>query len=274
LKYDVLDRCERNKIAWAKGNKPIPEDEGYEVIEFDSLANPRFSRHAYYQAKATMPGWLFDLRYRGIMRRPAGAVYGCFSRESHVIDPFFVPEHWPRYTGSDFGAPNFAAIFIAAKMERIVIVDTFGARREEWQETGEYVCYREYVPDSAKTAQDHIRELRRDEPGLPRRAWGGARAEGQWRLEFLSAGYPISEPDTQDMEVGIGRVWAMFQLGRLKIFKTCPYLIDQIESYSRPMDDAGNVMDGIEDQHSFHLADGLRYVVSGLDPAGTEWTVL
>jgi hypothetical protein len=94
---------------------------------------------------------------------------------------------------------------------------------------------------------------------------GGAKSEGQWRLDFADAGWPIYPPDQPEVEVGIDRVYAVIKTGRLRVTDVCPRLIDDLNSYSRPVDEAGNVLEGLEDKELYHSADALRYPISWLN---------
>jgi hypothetical protein len=104
------------------------------------------------------------------------------------------------------------------------------------------------------------------EPRIPS-AIGGAKSEGQWRSEFAAGGLPIYDPPISDVEVGISRVYAMLKTGALVFFDDLTGTLDQMESYSRVLDDRGEPTEAIEDKSTYHYLDALRYVACELaDP--------
>jgi hypothetical protein len=58
-------------------------DPDYDFINFDSTENPAFPREEFERARRTLPGWKFDLFYRGLYTRPAGMIYDCFGDLLH-----------------------------------------------------------------------------------------------------------------------------------------------------------------------------------------------
>lgn len=285
LKTDVYERAERNRTMRAKnaelvseGEPPLPfnpADDGYEVVHFESIDNPQFDRQEWEAAKLTMPPWKFSMKYRGQFTKPAGAIYGSFDPDFHKWPGSYVPDpKWRLYCGIDFGAPNFAAVFIA-----------------EEPATKKRVAFAEYRPPESKKIADHVQAMHaviREAfgaqvkewaklTGRPEKEWerlpdvcvGGAKSEGQWRTEFSASSWPIHPPDQPEVEVGISRVFAAFAEDRLFITEDCPHLLADVQGYSREVDDNGEpISDTIEDKDTYHSADALRYVISYLDAKG------
>jgi hypothetical protein len=246
LKQTIHDR-------WAAGDPDI------DVVRFDSTENPVFPREEFERARATMPGWKFDLFYRGIFTRPAGQVYGCFRDwvgdeggvRGHLVKRFVVPVSWPRYAGIDFGGANTAAVLYAGEL------DSRGRR------TGRLVAFAEYHAGGVPCA-GHAQAIRRLAGAPIRAAVGGSKSEGQWRLEFKRAGLPVLEPPVSDVEVGIGRVWAAHVEDQVLVFDDLARYRDQKASYARVLDELGEPTEPIEDKHSYHLMDAERYVLAWL----------
>jgi hypothetical protein len=279
LKTEVHDRAVRN----LKGTSASPTaDAGYDLVSFESIMNPAFPLDEWERAKATLPAWKFDLFYRGIFSRPAGAIYDCFDPDFHVIPADFEPPAtWRVFCGIDFGSPNFAAVFIA-----------------EEPGTGKRVVFAEYRPKESRKIEDNIAAMHavmrkafrlhaaqwaamadrsvNEWTRLPDLCIGGAKSEGSWRSEYGSRGWPIREPDQPEVEVGISRVYSTFAEDRLFISAACPLLISEITNYSREVDDDGEpISDTIMDKDTFHGADSLRYIVGYLEAKGTGlqvWT--
>ena len=202
-----------------------------------------FPEEEYNRAKRDLPRWKFDMFYNAKFTRPAGLIYDCFDSDVHTIKPFPIPDTWKRYIGLDFGGVNTAAVFLAEEPTSKTLY-----------------AYREYHAGS-RTAAQHASALLAPEKVKPF-AFGGASSEGQWRSEFGAAGLPIKKPMVADVEVGINRVYGAIANGRLQVFDTLTGLLDELNSYSRELDEFANPTEKIEDKNSYHLLDALRYVGS------------
>ncbi len=238
-------------------------DPDYFVSEFESIANPAFPREEYERAKRELPGWKFDLFYRGRFTKPPGAIYDCFDKGLHTCPDFAIPDDWSRYVGLDFGGVNTAAVFLAAEKRWDDDLDDWG------EETGRYFLYREYHC-GGKTASSHAKAIYVGEPKMPR-CVGGSSSEGQWRKEFAAGGLNVMDPCIGDpkeagiggnegkVEVGINRVYSLIKEDNLMIFQSCKEVIEDIENYSRELDDSGNPTEKIEEKEIYHVGDALRY---------------
>lgn len=278
IKSEVHDAFKRRGTSEEK-----EFDKNYRVVSFESRANPLFPMEEWERAKATLPQYKFDLFYRGILTRPPGQIYDCFNPDladgmngGMVYDPkkyfghlpnCYPPDHWPRYVGIDFGSPNFAATFYAGEMI-LDEVETAKQGKPVEMLSGRLVLYREYVPHESRTCREHVVELMKGETHLPDVCAGGSKSEGQWRLDFEAAGYPIREPDQTDVEVGILRTYAQIKSGMigtlpgLIVSSDCKETLEQLANYVRPVDELGNILEGIEEKDTFHLCDSARYLIS------------
>lgn len=232
LKQKIWDR-------WRAGDPDI------DVIRFESIANPRFSQREFERARRDLPQWKFDLFYRALFTRPAGLIYDAFDEDAHKCPRFPIPKDWPRYLGLDFGGVNTAGMFYAEELG-----------------TGRLYAYREYKA-GGRTAAEHAVELLRGEPGIPV-CVGGSKSEGQWRREFAAGGLPVKEPATKDVEVGIDRVYGCHKRGELWVFDDLSGYLEEKQTYSRKLNDAGEPTEEIEDKNEFHFMDAERYVVGWL----------
>lgn len=231
---------------WEQANRNHPE---IDVVRFDSTENPAFPPEEFERARASMPLWRFNLFYRAIFGRPAGMIYDCFEAKDHIIPRFKLPDTWPRYLGMDFGPNNTAGVFLAGELM-------------EGTPTGRYYAYREYHPGK-RTVDEHVESLLANEPRIPTTI-GGAPQENDWRRQFREAGLPILAPEVKDVETGITMTYALIKTGNLILFDDLENLRDELESYSRETDDAGNPTEDIDNQSSYHLADSLRYICTRL----------
>ena len=239
---------------WKRAGGDHPE---IDVVQFKSTMNPCFPVAEYARARAALPGWRFRMMYDGLFERPAGQIYDCWEDAANTCKRFAVPKEWPRYVGLDFGGVNTAAVFLAEEL----------APGRERTSTGRYFAYREYHAGGL-TARGHAEALQRGEPQLPT-AVGGSKSEDQWRDEFSAGGLPVHLPPVSEVEVGINRVYGAVKARKLVVFDDLKGLLDEIGSYSRVTDDAGNVTEDIEDKSSYHRFDSLRYVCSYL--ISDEW---
>jgi hypothetical protein len=191
--------------------------------------------------------------YRAIFTRPAGMIYDCFDEGRHKIKPFPIPDQWKRrYIGNDFGGVNTAGVFLVSEPEsdKYYVVDEYHA--------------------GSKTIEQHARDMMR---GVPHKtmvtAYGGAPSEDQWRWEFSKHGMKIQRPPVPDVEVGITRVYEGFKSDKLFVFDTCEKLLDEIQSYTREIDELGEPTEKIENKNAYHLCDSLRYICCHLFGAKT-----
>jgi hypothetical protein len=239
LKTQVFDR-------WKKG------DDNYQVIQFRSLMNPAFPRAEYYEQKAKLQTWKFEMFYNGEFSRPAGMIYEDFS-QNHIIPAFHIPENWPRYFGVDFGGVHTAKLWLAKDPSTRI-----------------YYLYRELM-EGNKTTQQHVDGVKEhNEHNLI--AWGGAKSETQQRMDWTAAGLTVQEPLISDVEAGIDRVTALWKNYKLFVFDTCTGTIDEAGTYSRKLDDEGQPTEEIKNKKDYHHLDALRYVASGIDEADIDWS--
>lgn len=232
LKTNVYD-------PWTKGNP------NFEVISFDSTANPLFPPQEMERARESMPRWRFDMQYRGVFTRPAGLIYDSFDEARAIIPRFTLPASWPRHLGLDFGGVNTAGLFYAAEPN-----------------TQNLYLYREYKA-GGRTAAEHAIALKSGEPMIPQ-CTGGSMSEGQWRKEFQAAGLPVQEPTTKDVEVGISRVYGAHKRAEIRVFDDLAGYLAEKRSYARKLDSAGQPTEVIEDKSTYHFLDAERYIIGRL----------
>lgn len=230
-------------------DKRFDPRESIRVIQFKSLWNPAFPRAAWDAAKRDMPRWKFRMMYCGDFTKPAGQIYDNFT-EIHRIPRVAIPSTAKRYLGLDFGGVNTYGVFVYERTD------------------GSLCIYRTYH-HGGRTAKQHVEHLLRTEPVIPI-TYGGAKSEQQWRDEFKAGGLIVKTPLATDVEIGIDRVYAQLAQQRLYVFDDLDDLIDEFETYSRPVDEEGNVLDGIEDKNKFHGLDATRYIVGSIRNDGNR----
>lgn len=234
LKTEVYDQ-------WTGGNKD------FYISQFNSLENPSFPVDEYYRAKTILADWKFRMFYNGDFTRPAGLIYGDYDESIHLVNPFTIPPQWPHYVGVDFGGVNTAAIWIV-----------------ENPETRCYFAYREYL-DGGKASSEHSAELERLGAGENIVKYtGGSGSEDQQRMDFRVGRVNIQEPPILDVKSGIDKIIELLRTKRLFIFNTLRGVRSELGTYSRKVDQSGQVTETINDKEKFHRLDALRYCVLGM----------
>lgn len=241
MKQEIYDR-------WLAGDKDIA------VIQFPSYINPAFPRAEYDRAKGKMQTARFLMAYGGQYARPPGLIYDCFDATVHKVAPFDLPRAWPRYVGVDFGGANTALVWLA-----------------ENPMTESYYLYRESL-EGDKSTSEHVAAARvyhttENIVGW----WGGAPGETQQRMDWQAAGAWVQQPPISDVQSGIDRVWSLFKQKRLYVFDSCRGVLDELGTYKRKVDPAGQVLEEIENKRHFHRLDALRYATSSINDSVNTW---
>lgn len=232
------------------------QDDGYEdyrFLQFPSIVNPGgIPVEEFERLHKTMPAWRFNMMYGGLFERPEGLIYNDFDEHYHWIDPAPLDPSWPTYVGLDFGPIHTAAVWVT-----------------ERPDTSTYYLRQEYL-EGGLTSPQHAQAILDRSRGMNVVAWaGGAKSEHQYRWDWGAAGVPVSEPLIADVEAGIDRVTALLKQKRLFVFNTCPKVRDEVGTYSRKLDDAGQPTESIKDKEKFHLLDATRYCAGELsEPMG------
>lgn len=250
----VLGTTTLYNTGWLKSEVYEPWKNGdpdYDVIQFASVINPAFPEGEFKRAKRDLADWRFAMFYLGEFARPAGLIYGDFKDEM-LVDPFHIPLDWRRIVGVDFGGANTATISLA-----------------EDPRTGIWYAYKESLEGGLSSAE-HAEKVKAGlEAVYEYRVTGGAPSETQHRMDWRAGGLQVDEPAVSDVEVGIGRVIGLIRANLFRVFRNLKGLRDELGSYRRKLDDAGQPTEEIVDKRTFHRLDALRYAVSHIDLAGS-----
>ena len=240
LKSEIYD-------PWREGDKDI------EIVNFPSYINPAFTYREFKRMEAKLPRWRFAMFYRGLFARPAGLIYGAF-RDHMLVDPFPIPTWWPRYVGVDFGGANTAIIWAALDPTNNI-----------------FYIYAEWL-GGGLTSNEYAEKAREGLFGAEDwNAWGGAKGETQERRDWKAGGFKIQEPTISSVEPGITNVIGYLKGGRVRIFRNLKGLRDELGSYRRKLDEAGDPTEDIVNKRSFHRLDAVRYLFTGAtSPTGKK----
>jgi len=181
-----------------------------------------------------------DARTKGIPALGAGVVFP-IPESTYVIDPFEIPNHWPRAYGLDVGRST-AAVWIT--MDR---------------DTQTLYAYSEYFNAGEDTvpsthAGSIISRGKWIKGAIDTSARGRSATDGQRLFEmYYDLGLNIQNAD-KAVEAGLLEMLELFTQGRLKIFRTCPQLLGEIRGYHR--NERGQIV-----KTNDHLTDAFRYAV-------------
>lgn len=256
LKSNIYDR-------WMAG------DTGITVVNFESIMNPVFPKEKWERAKAKLPPWRFDMMYRGRFTRPAGQIYDCFEREKNTCPRFLIPRNWKRVQGVDFGNVNTASNWgaIDPKTDKIYIYRSYHAGGEDAE--GHLANWNQF-----EHMMFELESELRHEPLSEPICYGGAPSEDDWRNQYAQAGLSINRPPISNVEAGIQLVYGLLKSGQLVIFDDLDKLIQDIETYSRKVNEHGEPLLEIDEKATFHRLDALRYLamiaLALLSGEGTE----
>ncbi len=227
LKTEVWDR-------WMDGDKD------YEVIQFSSLANPKYPKEVYERARRTMSEARFRMMYEGEFGRPEGMIYDCFEASRHVVDDFGIPEGWERSGGLDFGFNNpTAGVFLAKDGD------------------GVYYWYAEHY-EREKTLNHHAAALAAK--GGRSLDWYGDPSAEQQIAEMRRLGLSVVDGDN-DVNAGIDTVYSLLAANRLKVFRSCKHGLDELQGYVWQRQKGGANFEDKPLKDRDHLMDGLRYAL-------------
>lgn len=255
--------------------------ENYKSWRFTSYDNPYIKGEEIDAAKSELTDDTFAQEYMADFRKYTGLIFKDFSRETHVIDPFDIPDGWDIYRGLDFGSTNpTACLWVGVDGD-----DNWFVFDEHYQ-TGETIDFHAGVIN-AKTRRAVS-------------ATYGDPSGAQWINEFSQRGIYISPANKETgqsqegwVRFGIERVAERLKLTpgysvpsmpaghykattdkgmpKLFIFSTCTNLIRELETYrwkEKTVTQAQDLNNPEQpEKANDHACDALRYfAVSYLKP--------
>lgn len=199
---------------------------------------PHLSEESKAQLLSSYLPHEIEARSKGVPSIGSGAVYP-LGQDSYTCDPFPIPPHFRRVYGLDVGWNWTAVIWMAVDLENDI----------------DYL-YREYErteapPDvhvaAIKAAGDWIPGV--IDPAAKQRS----QVDGRNLLaEYTTMGLKLTMADNA-VEAGIAHVYLRLAAGRMKIFRTCTGLLEDMRFYRRDVN--GKIV-----KERDHRVDSLRYV--------------
>jgi phage terminase large subunit-like protein len=200
---------------------------------------------------ATTPPYQLDARTKGEPSLGAGAIYPIPESEI-AVEPFPIPDEWPRAYGMDVGW-NRTAVIWGAKDPASGVVYLYS---EHYQGQGE-------PPSHAAAIKGRGEWI----PGVIDPAClGSSQIDGRTLMDIYSKLGLDLQPAVNAVEAGIAEVWQLLVGGRMKIMRNCQSWFAEFRKYHR--DDKGN---GKIVKRDDHLMDATRYLcVSGRERMKTK----
>lgn len=201
-------------------------------------------------ARQESPERYFAQEFLASFEDYAGLVWPEFDEKLHVIDPIYLPKHYPRVGSIDPAMSGTTAVIKAAIDEdgRVIIYDEFYEQDKRVSETAKSI-----KEDSIRWIIDPASKAK------------NSQKDGQlYSLfdEYAEHGI-IASPGENDVEAGINRVGEAFKTERIKIFRNCTNLIWELERYhwSESKESIGGITKPKVFKKDDHAVDALRYLV-------------
>ena len=196
-----------------------------------------------------LPPYQRDARTRGIPTLGSGAIYP-ISEDKIFIEPFKIPDYWPRCFGMDVGWKCTAVVWGAIDPD-----------------TGVTYVYSEFTGMDQTPQQNALSILARGSwiPGaIDPASRGRGQDDGEALFDTYSElGLNISKADNA-VETWLWNILSLMQNGQLKVFNTCTGFLKEFRMYRR--DEKGRVV-----KKEDHIMDSFRYMIStGRDLATTN----
>jgi phage terminase large subunit-like protein len=208
---------------------------------------PHLGKEAKNDLWKSIPPYQRDARSKGIPQLGAGAIFPV-PESDFTVDPFAIPDFWPRGYGMDVGWNNTAAIFGA--FERAS--DTLYLTHEYKRGQSEPSIHATGIKAPGAWIPGFIDPASR----------GRSQKDGSQLLhDYREHGLNLTLADN-GVESGLFSVWERMSTGRLKVFSSCKNWFAEFRLYRR--DEKGRVV-----KDNDHLMDCTRYLESRI----TQMTV-
>ena len=185
-----------------------------------------------------------DARSKGIPSLGAGAIYP-YLEENISCEGFEIPPWWPKGFGLDTGWSRTAAVW--------------GARDPDSQTV--YIYSEHYASEAHPAIHASAIKARGNWIVGAADPAGANQSDGKKIFDlYVQEGLDIVKAEKTDREGGILKVGQMFETGRLKIFKSCKNILNEMRMYRR--DEKGTII-----KKNDHALDALRYLCT----TGLQW---
>jgi phage terminase large subunit len=231
---------------WPKAYKKPPK--GMTFWHLNTMCNDKISEDWKEEFFDAIPEEFRAMRQHGDFLGVAGAVFSEFDAETHVIEPFDIPDDWPRWRACDFGFNNpFCCLWLAKGYDgTIYIYDEHYGSGKLLEEHATAIKSRTWIkgnPYYGPTVTDH---------------------DAQVRGELSALGIACTLANKNSVVQSIEVVKSKMKVRgdnrpRLQIFNTCENLLREIPMYrwkegteDRSAREEPNAVDD-------HAIDAMRY---------------
>lgn len=229
---------------------------GIAVEQWRSIDRPGYPRESYEFMRQRLPAWRFAMLYDAQFEKPAGLIYSTFNESVCLIDRFPIPKEWLVYSGHDFGPDNPAALFTAQDPA-----------------TGNFYHFVEYLPGAGISVYERVEAFKTQMKGFNvLRRVGGSPQEDETRQAYNAHGWIISASKIKHVEPQIDKVVGMHQLNKIYVFRDLVHYLDEKRTFSRKLDESGQVTMEIDNEAKFHLMACERYLLSDFTPETVSTT--
>lgn len=201
---------------------------------------PHLDETAKTELWNSIPPYQRDARSKGIPQLGAGAIFPV-SETDILVEPFVIPDYWPRGYGMDVGWNFTAAVWGALDRENDILYLTHEYKRSQ--------------------AEPSIHAAGIKAPGTwipgfidPASRGRSQRDGGQLLNDYRDLGLALQLADN-GVESGLCSVWNRLSTGRIKVFKTLSGWLTEFRLYRR--DERGHVV-----KENDHEMDATRYLES------------
>lgn len=226
-----------------EGEQLVGKDRSKCVITAGWDDVPWLTPHVKARLLEDTPEYLREARSKGLPAMGAGNVYST-QIDQIMIDPFVIPDSWPRMYGLDVGWNRTAAVWAALDPN----TDTL------------YIYDEHYLGKAEPSIHAHAIQGRGDwvHGAIDPAARGRGQTDGQQLIRMYKDLGLILYPAKNDVESGISAIGQRLASNRLKVFKTCINLMKEYMLYRR--DKNGRVI-----KENDHALDALRYIINNMN---------
>jgi hypothetical protein len=199
-----------------------------------------------------------------------GAAFPEFNRKTHVIEPFDIPENWPRFRAADYGYSSYSAVvwFAVTPADQLVVYRELYVSKVLATDLADMVLEAEHGEKMRYGVLDSSLWHKRGDTG-PSLAEQMNVKGCRWRPSDRSAGSRVAGKNELHRRL---QVDDFTKEPRIVFFNTCKNLIAQLPSI--PLDK--NNPEDVDTKSEDHLYDALRYGImtrprSGLFDADASW---
>lgn len=224
-------------------------------------ANTYLPPHYEESLAKNKPKWWVDRYLHGSFKYTEGLVYPNFM--NWFVEPFIIPKHWKRITGTDFGRRDPTAHVVAAldPVNKVIYI------YHEVEETLDDMSFEELIkrikqaddfPDYLLAYPNQCDPRGKNRDQVSGQTWISAYAE---RGIFLQ---PAQDCNNNSIAPTIQKVANYADNKRLRIFTSCRKIRESLAKYKynpKALDDTKNPGEKPIDKYN-HLPDAIRYMLS------------